>query len=251
MGKIKLRFHWQVWLALGLLALSAALYTLHYLIFHDLHDIFFDLLRDIAFIPVEVLIVTLILHRLLTDQEKKHKLKKMNMVIGAFFSEAGFGLLRLGRKFDNNPGFLPEEFSGIADWDKADFFLAQSKLKDHKFSLDSRKYDLAELKDFLAGRRDFMLRLLENPNLLEHDTFSDLLWAVFHLTEELDFRKDLKKLPEKDYEHLSGDIKRAFSALVMEWLVYIKHLKHDYPYLFSLASRNSPFNDSPVVEVYK
>jgi len=30
-----------------------------------------------------------------------------------------------------------------------------------------------------------LLGLLGNPNLLEHDSFTDLLWAVFHLMEEL------------------------------------------------------------------
>lgn len=251
MAKIKLRFHWQVWLALGLLAFSAALYTLHYWIFHNAHELFFDLLRDIAFIPIEVLIVTLILHRLLTNQEKKHRLKKMNMVIGAFFSEVGSRLLRLSSGFADDREIFPKEFADIVNWQKSDFNSAYIEFKNSGFSFDSRKSDLSELKDFLIQRRDFMLRLLENPNLLEHDTFSDLLWAVFHLTEELDFRKDLKKLPEKDYEHLSGDIKRAYGFLVLEWLLYMKHLRVDYPYLFSLASRANPFVEFQLIEVYK
>ena len=43
-------------------------------------------------------------------------------------------------------------------------------------------------------KRDFLLRLLENPNLLEHDSFANLLLAVFHLTEELAQRRDLDRL---------------------------------------------------------
>ena len=71
--------------------------------------------------------------------------------------------------------------------------------------------------------------------------FTDLLWAVTHLTEELSHRKDLKTLPNADYEHLSGDIKRAYIMLITEWLAYMKHLKESYPYLFSLAVRTNPF----------
>jgi hypothetical protein len=28
---------------------------------------------------------------------------------------------------------------------------------------------------------------------------------------------------------------------MLEWLAYMKHLKHAYPYLFSLAMRTNPF----------
>jgi len=87
-----------------------------------------------------------------------------------------------------------------------------------------------------------LLRLLENPNLLEHETFTDLLQAVFHLTEELTHREDVKQASDKDLEHLAGDIKRVYSLLVYEWVAYMEHLKAEYPYLFSLAMRTNPFD---------
>jgi hypothetical protein len=93
------------------------------------------------------------------------------------------------------------------------------------------------------------LLILQNPNLLEHETFTELLWAVFHLTEELAKREDTKNLSAKDYEHLSGDIKRAYTLLISEWLDYMKHLKDKYPYLFSLAIRTNPFDPSASVEM--
>jgi len=85
--------------------------------------------------------------------------------------------------------------------------------------------------------------------LLEHESFTDLLWAVFHLTEELACRTNVKQLPDTDYAHLSGDIKRAYVLLISEWLAYMKHLKADYPYLFSLAVRTNPFDPNASVEV--
>jgi hypothetical protein len=98
------------------------------------------------------------------------------------------------------------------------------------------------LREFLVNRRGFLLGLLENPNLLEHETFTELLWAVFHLSEELESRPGFEFIPETDYHHLIGDIKRAYMQLVMEWLDYMKHLKKEYPYLFSLAMRTNPFD---------
>ena len=73
---------WQILLGLALLLLSALLYLMHYAIFKDAHHIYIYLLGDIAFLPVEVLLVTVIIHQLLTYREKKATLEKMNMVIG-------------------------------------------------------------------------------------------------------------------------------------------------------------------------
>jgi hypothetical protein len=109
---------------------------------------------------------------------------------------------------------------------------------------------LSALRDFLQSKRDFLLRLLENPNLLEHNRFTDLLWAVTHLSEELSFRgAELEKLPASDYKHLAGDLKRSFCQLTSEWIAYTSHLKDSYPFLFSLAARVNPMNPqaSPVV----
>ena len=98
------------------------------------------------------------------------------------------------------------------------------------------------MKDFLLSKRDFTLRLIENPTILEHEIFSDLLWAVFHLTEELMLRETLTSLPKTDYKHLEVDIKRAYINLGIQWLMYMKYLQKSYPYLFSLSVRTNPLN---------
>lgn len=60
------RLPWLVLAGSSLIVLSPFLYFLHYLIFRDPHHIAVYLLGDLAFLPLEVLMVTLILHRLLT-----------------------------------------------------------------------------------------------------------------------------------------------------------------------------------------
>ena len=96
---------------------------------------------------------------------------------------------------------------------------------------------LSFLRAFLAERRGFLPGLLENQNLLEHETFTDLLWTVFHLMEELSLRKDARSLSRADSEHLAGDLRRVYVSLVAEWLAYLKRLKKEYPYLCFLAVR--------------
>lgn len=62
-------------------------------------------------------------------------------------------------------------------------------------------------------------------------------------------RNGAAELPESDVRHLAGDIDRVYGQLAREWLAYTRHLKRDYPYLFSLAVRTNPFDASasPIV----
>ncbi len=97
------------------------------------------------------------------------------------------------------------------------------------------------MRETLVDKQQFLLRLLENPNLLEHERFTDLLWATFHLTEELEARQSLVDLPPADLNHISVDIERLYSRLVLEWVAYVEHLQTSYPFLFSLVTRTHPF----------
>jgi hypothetical protein len=243
------RFSWQILLGLSLIALSAILYLIHYTIFRDSHHIIIYLIGDIAFLPIQVLLVTLIIDQLLSAREKRGKLKKMNMVIGAFFSEAGTQLLKAFSDFASHEDQIKKDLVESNDWSNRAFSNIHKHLKSYDYRVESRRGSLEDLKNFLLEKRGVLLGLLENPNLLEHESFTELLWAVFHLTEELAFRPDLKQLPDTDYRHPSGDIKRAYVLLISEWLAYMKHLRDNYPYLFSLAARMNPFdlNASPIV----
>lgn len=238
----------QIIFGLSLVIISAIIYTLHFLMFHDAHHILIYLIGDIAFVPIEVLLVTLIIHNLLTIREKKSKLAKLNMVIGAFFSETGTILAEKFFELDPSAEKIRSQLVIKDDWNDERFITATNALKKHDYNLVIDKLDLQELRTYLISKRNFLIRLLENPNLLEHNSFTDVLWAIFHLTEELIHRKELKGLIETDTKHLLGDMKRAYRAIIFEWIDYMKHLKAEYPYLFSLAMRTNPFN--PGASIY-
>ena len=246
---MKRLFNWQVLLGLSLIVLSALAYFIHYFIFRDAHHIFIYLIGDIAFVFFEVLLVTLVLHQLLRYREKKVMLNKLNMVIGAFFSEVGGELLKTFSGFDTKSSEITQKLVIKNESFEKEFLKIYKSVENHTYNIDSKRGDLENIKNFLKEKRQFLLNLLENPNLLEHESFTNLLWAVFHLTDELTHRRSLNGLPETDYQHLAGDIKRAYRLLILEWLNYMKHLKVDYPYLFSLAVRTNPFDANASVEV--
>ena len=232
-------------LAAIFLLLSGVTYLIHYLIFRDVHHIVIYLVGDLAFLPIEVFLVVIVIERILSRREKQTKLQKLNMVIGAFFSEVGSQLLGdLLRCFDSFDS-IRHRLAVSEDWTPSDFRNAITFARSIGGRVDCRGIDLDELKEFLIQRRQFLLRLLENPNLLEHDRFTDLLWAIFHLTEELEARPSMANLLESDLAHIASDIQRAYGHLVTEWISYVEHLKMNYPFLFSLVARTHPFQDHP------
>ena len=238
---------WEIYLGLGLGAASLTAYGIQNLIFHDTRLILNDLLLSIAFLPIYIFLSTIVIDRLLSRRDKGQRIKKLNMVIGAFFSDSGVELLQSLSKF----GRTSKETARLIlldDWPQKVERMTKWLGKDG-FEMTSRTGGLVKLKTKLLEKRDFTLRMLENPNLLEHESFTDLLWAVFHLTEELASRKDLNQLNDADYAHFTGDIERAYRLLIFEWLTYMIHLEADYPFLFSFAARTNPFDAEAQAEI--
>lgn len=247
---MKKYLNWMLSISLILIIASALTYTVHYFIFRDLHHIFIYMIGDFGFLFLDVLLVILFIERLLSRRDKRSIMNKLNMVIGTFFSEVGLELLRKFSNFVINSQNLERQLEISPDWEKKDFKKAMAAVQNFPYEIKIDKSSLFEIREFLLSKRSFLMRLLENSNLLEHERFTDLLWAVFHLTEELVFRGELlEDLPDADYEHLNIDLRRAYSQLTIEWISYTAHLKESYPFLYSLAARVNPMNPqaSPVV----
>jgi voltage-gated potassium channel len=187
---------------------------------------------------------------MLSRREKQARMKKLNMVIGVFFSEVGNRLIHIFALADLHFEEIHESLIITEKWTREDFLKVGEQVKNGRHGVEISRTDLVTLKIFLIQERDFLVRLLENPTLLEHESFTDLLRAVFHLAEELAYREDLSKSPATDRAHIGGDINRAYHLLVHQWLDYMEYLKVNYPYLFSLAIRTNPFNReiSPIVQ---
>ena len=241
--------HWKIQLALALIGASVMLYALNFLIFRDANYMVRLFLAQLGFLPISVLLVTIILNQLMAQRAKAAKLAKLNMVIGVFFSEVGTDLLKTLSAYDQRlPDFRPQ-VAHLSHWTDQDFTAFSQGLAESDFRLRLQGGGAEALRDFLVQKRHFLMRLLENPNLLEHDSFANLLLAVFHLTEELAHRADLRRLTQSDQEHLEGDVQRGYVLLIKEWLAYMSHLQSRYPYLFSLALRTNPFDPFATPEI--
>jgi len=232
-----------------LILISVVLYTALYLIFNDAKDLIFYSLLNLAFLPLQVLIVGIVIERIMVRREIDEKISKLNMVVGTFFSEVGHSLSAMFLNSTADRERIIANLDITPAWKKPEYTKAR-KYAEKDTNVDFTNIDLAALKSFLVSKRQFMLTLIENPNLLEHERFTDLLLASFHLTEELESRPSLANLPARDIEHLKGDIKRAYQFLVIEWLDYMQHVQTNYPFLYSHYVRTHPFQShaSAIIE---
>jgi hypothetical protein len=240
---------WKIFFGASMIALSVTFYLIHYFIFRDANHIILYLIGDTAFVFIQVLLVTLIIDEVIALRQKRAMLNKLNIIIGSFFSEVGKDLLKSISAFDPSSKRIGQELVVTDRWTLREFIETSNRLKKYSYDIDMKSGDLDYLKQLLIKERTFLLRLLENQNLLEHDTFTNLLMALFHLTEELESRTDVRGLSQADMKHIANDIKRVYTLLISEWLDYMKHMKENYPYLFSFAMRTNPFDPGASPEV--
>lgn len=225
-----------------LVVLSVLIYTVQIMVYHSPRDTGFYIFQDIAFLPVQIAIVTVVLGSYLKRREKIERLKKINIVINAFFNEAGTDILKGLIGFSKNHDTINEKLNVQMDWSTKVFSETVRYLKNTEIQIECNFDQLVNLTIMMKSKRAFLIRLLENPNLLEHDTFTDMLLSVFHVMEELIARDVFEVDNKADMEHLSNDIQRALKALLVEWVEYMRHMRLEYPYLYSFMVRKNPFS---------
>jgi hypothetical protein len=190
-------------------------------------------------------IITSVTQMLIQRGQNRVHRHRLNMLIGVFFTEIGNRLLRILTRFDPEIDTVRQEFFVNDKYTEVEFNHLRRRLRHYDFTISSERIDLDELLAFLKEKGDLLIRELENPDLIEHESFTELLWAVVHLRDELLSRESLSGLPESDMAHLANDVVRIYRLLTMQWTNYLQYLKGAYPFLFSLALRTNPFVEKP------
>ena len=169
------KLHWNRMIMLILILLSVIFAVIQLLAFHDTKESVFLFLQDMIFLPINIILVTFILDKILQFREKQEKLDHMNIVISAFFSEIGNDLLRL---LNENIAELDQIRNLLAmspEWNDETFRRAADTVKDASYTVIPTSEYLSHLKSRMPVDRALIIRLFENPNLLEHDSFTDTL----------------------------------------------------------------------------
>lgn len=235
-------------LGILLIGLSIALHLLHFAVFKDLHHILIFLLTDIAFIPLEVFFVSLVLDKFIEKREHRQLMKKVNMLIGLFYQEMGNQLLSVLALSDENMSIQ----DAIVDfeWDSEKYCQLRNNTKNYNYKIDIFAMNLEGINALIANQQQLITNLITNSALQEHELFTEVLMSIFHLSEELR-QRPLNDLEEQDYNHLKVDIERVYRNLSFVWVDYMEFLQKEYPYLFLSAITNNPFDSRGRMDIEK
>ena len=238
---------WKIKFSIIMVIAIIIIYGSNILVLKDPEHVISYIWTHLGFIPVDILIVAFVLDEIIAKKEKEAMMEKLDMIMSTFFSEVGNDLisqLSSVNKHKADTNYL----ESIKGWNDKDY---ENKLKEIKninipFKADvapeDREEYLTNIRELLINKREFIVGLLNNPNLLEKEEFSKLLTAVLHLDEELEHRPDLSKVTDVDFNHLNGDMERIYNILIHEWIYYLKYLNKHYPYMIALIIRTNPFD---------
>ena len=205
---------WKVKFAVVMLIIAVLFFASRIIVSGDPEEVISYLWKQIGFIPINIIIVAFLIDSIMSKKEHEAILEKIDMIMGTFFTKMGNDLI---------------------------YIISQK----NEYKHDTKDFESLrenEVYDIVHKNQDFLINLIDNPNLLEKDEFSGLLLALLHLDEELSRRKDLSNICDTDFNHLMGDIGRVYAHLVYEWVYYLRYLNKFYPYMISLAIRTNPFD---------
>lgn len=226
-------------LGIFLIGLSVLLHVLHIIIFKDAHHLMKFLVADIAFIPLEVFFVSLVLDQLIEKREHRQTVKKINMLVGLFYQELGNDLLSMIVSVDNSISF--EDTKVNMQWDDQKYLNLRNTITKHIYKIDIKKLDLLAVDVLIREYQPMIMNLITNEALFEHAQFTEVLMSVSHLSEELRHRP-LSNLSKHDFSHIKIDMERVYKNLAIVWVDYLKYLQSEYPYLYRSAVTNNPFD---------
>ena len=248
------RLSWKAKFSILMVILIIIIYGSNYLVLGDAEHIISYIWTHLGFIPVDILIVAFLLDEIIERKEKEAMLEKLDMLMSTFFSELGndlIGQLSAVNKYDADTQTL----KSIKNWEEKDFDAKLDELKNASIDFqadiapEEREEFLENLRTLLVGKREFIINLINNPNLLEKEEFTGLINAILHLDEELEHRTDLALVNDADFGHLNGDMQRVYNKLVYEWVYYLRYLYKHHPYMIALIIRTNPFDEDADVYV--
>ena len=224
--------NYYVFVSIILIAISCIMFFIHYMVFGQAVNTAYYSLMNLCFIPINSLVVTIILERIIDHKAKEERVNKLNMLVGIFFTEVGCKLMHLIINADK------EAKNSITCFDNLDK-IGYDLLK-HEYKIDIKEIDLEALKTILIDNSSLLINLISNENLLQHEIFTDLLMSVVHLRDELIFMEN-NETNGIDITHLENDIMRVYKNITIQWIHYLEYLNKFYPFLYNNAIRINPF----------
>lgn len=226
----KIRYYFVI--SFILIALSSIMFFIHYLIFGQALNTAYYSLMNLCFIPINSLVVTIMLEKLIDYRAKKDRIEKINMLVGIFFTEVGGKLMHFIIDADKDAKNYITNFEDLNKIKKC--------LYEYNYKVDMKYIDLCAIKNILVEHNNLFVTLISNESILQHQIFTDLLMSVIHLRDEIIFMEKDNGL-ELNINHLENDVIRVYKNISIQWISYLEYLQKSYPFLYNNAIRVNPF----------
>lgn len=226
----KIRYYFVI--SFILIALSSIMFFIHYLIFGQALNTAYYSLMNLCFIPINSLVVTIMLEKLIDYRAKKDRIEKINMLVGIFFTEVGGKLMHLIIDADKDAKNYITNFEDLNKIKKC--------LYEYNYKVDMKYIDLCAIKNILVEHNNLFVTLISNESILQHQIFTDLLMSVIHLRDEIIFMEKDKD-SGFNINHLENDVIRVYKNISIQWISYLEYLSKSYPFLYNNAIRVNPF----------
>lgn len=216
--------------------LSVLIYGIQIMLFHDPKTTGFYFLQDMAFMPLTVLIATILIGSLLQRYERKEMIERTRLLTSTFFTEVGEDLLQ--------PLILSAScYDEVVELLKSKAYSekeVKQRIRDMHLKVRLTPELIQSIKNLLEEHQMFMTITASNPILLEHEKYTDMLWALFHLKDEIRMR-GTENLSEESMQHLELDSKRVLELLLLNWVDHTRYVKKEYPYFYASKYKHIDF----------
>lgn len=102
-----------------------------------------------------VVVLTNATEMMIVKRESRQHQKKINMVIGVFFSEVGTQLLSFFCDCDKDIDEIRNDLIVKDNWNEIRFKQIHEIITGHNFNMDVTSEDLVDIRQFLMGKRAF------------------------------------------------------------------------------------------------
>lgn len=220
-------------LSIFLLMISLILYISQVMIFRQPETTAFYIFQDLAFLPVTIAIATLVVGYLMEEHDRQERINRTRMLTSSFFTDVGNELLRIlitQGHYEIPLLLLTDECKNKTEEE------LKHSIEKMNFQVSWTPETEREIQNLLDAQHDSMLIITSNPALLDHEIFTDMLWAIFHLKDEMKGRAS-ENISSADQKHLESDAKRVFDLLLLDWMNHLNYMKKEYPYYYDKSTK--------------
>ena len=197
-----------IFTVLVLSMISGCIYGLQVLLFHDLRNRELYIMQDLAFIRISIAITTVVVGNIVARRSREimlHYTQELN-VRTMFFSDIGRILMKKINAI-SEPSIPVYSGKGMSVQKQQEIIRSTAAA----VHTDRDTYEF--IRAFLNEKKQDLITLSGNNNLMDQDDFTQLLGGLFHLLDEFSLRGSFEELSESDISHMNDDFARVLILL--------------------------------------